>query len=113
MGIPITRSGKDIQHGVKTKVDLKFSQNAGFNEVLSEVAPFLGDHRWTLVYGLQALVGDLGDIMHLWEVEVFADIGAGLNAAFSDPELAESLARLPEFMNNETQQILVETPYSP
>lgn len=98
---------------VKTKVDLKFGQNAGFNEVLSELVPFLGNHGWKLVYGLQALVGDLTEILHLWEVEDFADIATGLNAAFSDPELGKSLARLPEFMNSETLQIMVKTPYSP
>lgn len=98
---------------VKTKVDLKFGQNTGFNEILSELVPFLGNHGWKLVYGLQALVGNLSEIMHLWEVEEFADIATGLNAAFTDMELGRSLARLPEFMNNETLQIMIKTSYSP
>lgn len=49
----------------------------------------------------------------MWEVEDLDDITAGLNAAFSDEELGKQLARLPDFMNKETLQIMVKTPYSP
>lgn len=98
---------------VKTQVELKFGQNEGFNEVLSHLVPFLAGHGWTLVYGLQALVGDLTEILHLWEVEDITAIPAGLNAAFADPELGKQLAKLPNLMNKETLQIMVKTPYCP
>lgn len=102
-----------MSYYVKTKVELKFGQNAGFNEVLSELVPFLGKHGWTLLYGLQTLVGDLTENMHLWEVEDLNHIPAGLGAVFSDEELGKALARLPDFMNKETLQVMVKTPYSP
>src|SRR5581483_4977676 len=98
---------------VKTKVELKFGQNAGFNEVLAKLVPFLAGHGWKLEYGLQALVGDLTEILHLWKVEKFEDIAKGLNAAFTDAKLGQDLARLPELMHKETMQIMVKTPYSP
>lgn len=98
---------------VKTKVELKFGQNTGFNEVLADLVPFLGNHGWTLLYGLQSLVGDLTEILHLWEVDDINHIPAGLEAVFSDVELGKQLARLPDFINKETMQIMVKTPYSP
>jgi hypothetical protein len=102
-----------MSYYVKTKVELKFGQNAGFNEVLMQLVPFLAKHRWKLLYGLQTLVGDLTENMHLWEVEDMADIPTGLNAVFADAELGKALARLPDLMNKETLQIMVKTPYSP
>lgn len=98
---------------VKTKVELKFGENAGFNEILSELVPFLGKHGWKLLYGLQTIVGDLSENMHLWEVEDLADVASGMNAAFTDEVMGKTLTRLPQFMHNETVQIMVKTPYSP
>jgi hypothetical protein len=98
---------------VKTQVELKFGQNAGFNEVLSHLAPFLKKHGWKLTHGLQALIGSLTEIIHIWEVEDLNHIPAGLNAVFSDPELGKQLARLPDFMNTESLTVMVKTPYSP
>ena len=102
-----------MSYYVKTTVALKFGQNAGFNEVLLQLVPFLAQHRWKLLYGLQTLVGDLTENLHLWEVEDLSDVPTGLNAVFSDAELGKALARLPEFMNKETLHIMVKTPYSP
>ena len=98
---------------VKTQVDLKFGQNAGFNEVLAHLVPFLGKHGWKLTHGLQALVGNLTEIIHIWEVQDLNHIPAGLNAVFTDAELGKQLARLPGFMNSESLSIMVKTPYMP
>jgi hypothetical protein len=98
---------------VHTRVDLKFGQNAGFNEVLEHLKVFLGKHGWTLIYGLQPIIGKLTEVMHIWEVETLDAVPNGLAAVFSDPVLGEQLARLPDFMNSETLQVMVKTPYSP
>ena len=98
---------------VQTRVDLKFGQNAGFNEVLVPLRDFLAKHGWTLVMALQPVIGKLTEIIHIWEVETLDAVPAGLGAVFSDAELGKQLARLPEFMNSETLQVMVKTPYSP
>lgn len=98
---------------VKTQVELKIFQNEGFNEVLSHLVPFLAQHGWKMVYGLQTLVGDLTENLHLWEVEDLNAIPAGLNAAANDPVLGVQLAKLPGLMTKETLQIMVKTPYCP
>lgn len=98
---------------VQTQVDLKFGQNDGFNEVLVHLKAFLAEHGWTLIYGLQPIIGKLTEVIHIWEVETLEAIPAGLGAVFSDPELGKQLARLPNFMNSETLQVMMKTPYSP
>lgn len=98
---------------VKTKVELKLGQNEGFNELLQQLVPFLAKYRWKLVYGLQPLIGDLTEGLHLWEVEDLNDIPLGMNAAANDPSLAPAMARLPELLNKETLMVMVKTPYSP
>jgi hypothetical protein len=98
---------------VHTRVDLKFGQNPGFNEVLEALRDFLGNHGWKLIYGLQPVIGKLTEVIHIWEVENLDDVPNGLAAVFSDAELGKKLARLPDLMNTETLQVMVKTPYSP
>ena len=102
-----------MSYFIQTRVDLKYGQNAGFNEVLADLKVFLGKHGWTLILGLQPIVGRLTEVIHIWEVESLDAIPAGLGAVFSDPELGKQLARLPDFMVTETMQVMQKTPYSP
>lgn len=98
---------------VQTQVDLKYGQNAGFNEVMEHLKTFLAGHGWTLIYGLQPMIGKLTEVIHIWEVDTLDAIPAGLGAVFSDAELGKQLARLPGLMNTETLQVMMKTPYSP
>ena len=96
---------------VHTRVDLKFGQNHGFYEVLEHLKNFLAPHGWTLRYGLTPVIGNLTEVIHIWEVERIEDVPNGLAAVFSDAELGKQLARLPGLMN--TLQVMARTPYSP
>jgi hypothetical protein len=102
-----------VTYYVKTQVELKYGQDAGFNEVLSALVPFLGRHGWKLTCGLQALVGSPTERVHIWEVEDIDDIPVARAAATTDAALGKQVARLPDFMNAETMAIMVKTPYSP
>jgi len=98
---------------VTTKVTLKFGQNAGFNESMAQLAPAMAVHGWKLLYGLQPLIGDVTEVLHIWQIDKFDDIANGLNSAFSDAKLGANFAKLPAFMQGEILQIMVKTPYSP
>ena len=63
--------------------------------------------------GPPAITSHLPAIAAYLEVESLDAVPAGLAAVFSDPELGVQLARLPEFLNSETLQVMVKTPYSP
>jgi hypothetical protein len=97
---------------VRTVVTLKLGQNPGYYELMARLVPLMAKQGWQLVFGLQPFVGDLRELMHLWEVERFEDIQRALQWCYTDPVAQEVLAAMPELLHNEVFQIMTKTPYS-
>ncbi|MDM8010926.1 MAG: NIPSNAP family protein [Parasphingorhabdus sp.] len=97
---------------IRTNVRLKMGGAVGYSEMMGKLVPYMAKQGWELTLGLQPFVGDLTEMIHVWKVENFADIETALNACYSDPEAQEILAVMPDYLQNETFQIMVKTDYS-
>lgn len=97
---------------IRTNVRLKMGGTAGYSEMMARLVPYMATKGWVLVFGLQPFLGDLTELIHIWEVQNFADIESALNACYSDPEAQAILAAMPDYLVNEEFQVMVKTSYS-
>lgn len=97
---------------VRTNVRLNMGGSVGYSEMMKKLVPFMAKQGWKLILGLQPFVGDLTELIHVWEVEEFEQIESALNACYADPEALEILAVMPDYLQNESFQIMVKTSYS-
>ncbi len=98
---------------VRTKVVLKLGSNAGYNAMMAKLTPIMAQHGWNLILGLQPLIGDFTEMLHIWEVAEFDDIRGALVVCASDPAVIAILAPMPELLQTEILDVMVKTPYSP
>jgi hypothetical protein len=98
---------------IRTVVRLKFGQTQPYSAMMTRLAPYMAQHGWRLVLALQPMLGDLTELIHIWEVAEFDNIRRALDACASDPEAQAILAPLPDLLHTEIVQIMVKTPYSP
>ncbi len=98
---------------IRTVVTLKMGGLPAYSAMMSELAPFMARHGWVLQTALQPMVGDLTEVIHIWEVEAFADIARGMEACGSDPEAHAILAPMPDLVHTEVVQVMTKTSYSP
>ena len=97
---------------VRTNVRLKMGGTLGYSEMMEKLVPYMAKQGWKLILGLQPFVGDLTELIHIWEVEEFGHIESALNACYADPDALAILAAMPDYLQNENFQIMVKTSYS-
>lgn len=97
---------------IRTNVRLKMGGAPGYSEMMEKLVPFMAKQGWKLILGLQPFVGDLTELIHVWEVEEFAQIETALFACYADPDALAILSAMPDYLQNENFQIMVKTSYS-
>lgn len=98
---------------IHTVVELKVGQFQGYSDMMQGFAPYMATHGWKLTHGLAPVTGSIATLLHIWEVENFADIAKGMEACATDPKAHELLRNLPDYVNDETVTVHAKTPYSP
>jgi len=97
---------------VQTDVKLKLGALPAYAEMMGQLVPYMARHGWKLVLGLQPYVADFTEVLHVWEVQQFADIERALNACRVDPEAHAILTPMPALLQTEVLKILTKTDYS-
>lgn len=97
---------------VRTEVSLKLGQNQGYSEMMDRLIPVMARYGWRFVLGLQPMIGDFTELLHVWEVAEFDDIRRGLEGCATDAEAMAILAPMPELLQTEKLAVMVKTPYS-
>lgn len=98
---------------VRTKVVLKLGSGPGYNAMMERLTPVMATLGWRLILGLQPMIGDFTELLHVWEVKEFDDIRGALAACAGDPQVQAILAPMPELLQTEIIDVMVKTPYSP
>ena len=91
----------------------KYGQIDRFSEVMKTLVPVMEAEGWKLVGAYQAIIGDLTQVVDLWELPDANAVGAGLAAAAASAGFDDIAAALAEVVEEEVLQVMVTTSYSP
>jgi hypothetical protein len=91
----------------------KYGQLDRFSEVMKALVPVMEAQGWKLIGAYQAIIGDLTQVVDLWELPDANAVGAGLAAAAAGAGFEEIAAVLAEVVEDEVLQVMAKTSYSP
>lgn len=95
---------------VYTEVVLKLGKMPEYTQMMQQLAPFMGRNGWKLVQALQPVTGDFRKVIHVWELDSFADVERGLLAC-AGPEGLAILAPMADLVESETISVMANTGY--
>jgi hypothetical protein len=94
------------------RLKLRFGQVEALSEVMADLVPILEARGWKLLAAYQTLIGDLNEVIDVWEVpDANAAYLTSADAAASDPEFGRLASRLAEMVVGEHLSIMTTTTY--
>jgi hypothetical protein len=95
------------------RLGAKYGHLQRATELLSDIVRFAERRGWKLLVAYQNTVGDLNEIIDIWEVPDANCVTEGLAGVFGDPEFAPAFAELREVILYERLSLHSRLPYSP
>jgi hypothetical protein len=94
------------------EIDVRLGKAARFDEIMSALVPPLKSRGWRLVAAYTTVVGRLGRVINIWEVDDANAVPSVLAVLGADPAFSEIVAELSEIIDVETTTLLAKTSYS-
>jgi hypothetical protein len=98
---------------MQARIQLKYGQLAAFNDTMARVVPMFEQRGWKLIGAWSTIVGDLHEVLDIWELEDANQIGEGMASAALDEAFAPIAAELADEISVEVISVMTKTPYSP
>jgi hypothetical protein len=98
---------------VQARVQLKYGKLAAFNDTMARLVPIFEQRGWKLIGAWSTIVGDLHEVIDIWEVQDANTIGEAMMSASEDEAFQLIAAELPDEINVEVLSTMIKTPYSP
>lgn len=95
------------------RLRIRYGELDRFNELMKISVERVAQSGWKLVGSYQAVIGDLTEVIDIWEVP---DVQAAYDAVDprrENPARAAQIARLHDVIESEVLQIVTKTPFSP
>jgi hypothetical protein len=94
------------------RLKLRYGQMERLSEVMAELVPILEARGWKMVAAYQTLIGDLNEVIDVWEVpDANAAYLSSADAAATDPAFGRLAAQLAEVVVEEHLSITTTTTY--
>ena len=94
---------------VHATLTVKYGQLERFSEAMAKAVPIMADHGWKLIAGYQTIIGELTEVIDIWEVADANAVGEGMAAGASDPRFAEVGPVIAELVEKEGLQLVKKT----
>lgn len=91
----------------------RYGQTGRLSELIEEMLPKLEPFGWKLIAAYQPVIGDLTQVIDVWELPSADCVGADLAKAAEDPQFARIATELNDILLEEHLQIVAKTSYSP
>ena len=103
-----------MKYFIQATLTLKYGSLPRLEVFMEDFIPYMNSRGWTLIGAYRALVGDLNQVMHIWEAESLDSVMSTLSSGTEvNPKIGELMGRLAEFTEHETVQLVTKTSYSP
>jgi NIPSNAP len=98
---------------VLATMKVKYGQLPRLSEAMAKLVPIMEERGWRLLGAYSPVVGDLTQVVDLWELPDANAVGEGLFAALGHEGYPEIAAVLSDVVETEVLQVVAKTPYSP
>lgn len=95
------------------RITLKYGTNKRWFAVMPKMKAEFEKQGWRMHLGLVNVVGEVTEVVHIWEVPDANNVWPALQAVRSSEALAEVGPELLEIMLDEKTQLKAKAPYSP
>jgi hypothetical protein len=95
------------------RLKLRYGVNERWNETFSQMVEPLERHGWKLLGAYQTLIGEITEVVHLWNIDDPNTVPKGLFGASAETEFSSHFGTLSELVLEERTQVMLPTPYCP
>jgi hypothetical protein len=98
---------------MQARIQLQYGMVARFNAAMARLVPLMEARGWKLVGSWNTVVGDLHEVLDIWEVRDLNHVGEAMSTVVTDAGFPEIGAELAATIRTEVTSIMVKTPFAP